>query len=119
MMHAQKRGILGPMEGICCAGEIMFVPCGWWHCVVNLDESIALTQNYVDEWNLFKVLTFLSRKRDQVSGYRGEGELYESFIDALQSKRPDIVLPVIEKDKRVSLWRGLVRDKPKSFSFLT
>lgn len=39
-----------PMEAICGAGELMFVPRGWWHMVVNIEESIAITQNFVSRW---------------------------------------------------------------------
>jgi hypothetical protein len=31
-----------PFEGICKAGEIIFVPNGWWHMVINLEDSIAI-----------------------------------------------------------------------------
>ena len=35
-------GGVQPVECVCEAGEMMFVPKGWWHCVLNLEESIAV-----------------------------------------------------------------------------
>ncbi|KAF9084945.1 hypothetical protein BGX23_010094 [Mortierella sp. AD031] len=73
-----------PLEGICREGEIMFVPRGWWHAVVNLEDCIAVTQNYVGSQNLKETMQFLYLKRDQVSGVsddRQEG-LYEEFKEA-------------------------------------
>lgn len=39
-----------PIECICKAGEVIFVPNGWWHLVINLEDSIAITQNYVSRY---------------------------------------------------------------------
>jgi len=50
-LHEQRRhtGPLEerPVECVVHAGELLFVPHGWWHCVLNLDDSIAITHNYV------------------------------------------------------------------------
>lgn len=61
---------LGGMECICEEGELMFVPMGWWHCVLNIETSIAITQNFVGECNVSHVARWVGNKRDHVSGCR-------------------------------------------------
>ena len=34
---------------------MIFVPAQWWHMVVNLEDSVAITQNYVSRQNLPEV----------------------------------------------------------------
>ena len=50
------------------AGDLVFVPAGWWHLVLNLTDTLAVTQNYVNHVNLVRVLKFLRDKPDQISG---------------------------------------------------
>ena len=45
----------GPMDAVQGPGEIMFVPDGWWHAVLNLDHTVAVTQNYVSSARFDKV----------------------------------------------------------------
>jgi beta-phosphoglucomutase-like phosphatase (HAD superfamily) len=52
------------------AGECVYVPRGWWHCVLNLDVSVALTHNVVTSRNLAHALDFLG---DTASCAPGEG----------------------------------------------
>lgn len=56
------------VEATVSAGDLVFVPRGWWHAVLNLDDSIAVTQNYVPTSQLAHTLLFLRDKADQVSG---------------------------------------------------
>ena len=71
-------------------GDVVFVPSGWWHAVINLEDTIAITQNFVGEGNLSKVLNFLKRRRDQVSGVDSATTLYDRFAESLKKSRPDI-----------------------------
>ncbi|KAJ1566924.1 hypothetical protein HK096_011598, partial [Nowakowskiella sp. JEL0078] len=73
-------GPIKPVEAVCRAGEIIFVPNGWWHIVVNLEDSIAITQNFVCSENIRNVLNFLKNKPDQVSGW-GMEALIDNKID--------------------------------------
>ncbi|CAI5725327.1 unnamed protein product [Hyaloperonospora brassicae] len=108
---------LKPLEGICREGEVMFVPHGWWHAVLNIDESIAVTQNFVGACNVKSVLAFFTEKPDQVSGCPVEQrqELRNLFRDALARNVPAVFAQVekeLEKEQerkhRKSKWALLL-----------
>jgi hypothetical protein len=92
-----------PLECTACPGDVLFVPHGWWHMVLNIGDvndcaSIALTRNYVSSSNLPDVLRFLDTKVGQISGCRdrrGEGavppedlgrEFRRALMEALEEK---------------------------------
>lgn len=83
-----------PLEAVLGPGELIFVPHGWWHMVINLDFTIALTHNYVGTSNLADVLRFLRDKSDQVSGVRcRQQDLVrpETLYDAFLAKLPQVL----------------------------
>lgn len=58
-------------EGVVNAGEVLFIPGGWWHQTINLATGFAITANYVDKTNYQKVL-------DCLEDY-GEEELFQQL----------------------------------------
>ena len=95
--HAEARRHPGCVEAICRKGEVLHVPSGWYHMVLNLEDGIALTQNFVPKAHLGRVLGFLRDKRDQVSGFgredvdagvKGveEGKEFELFVEKLREE---------------------------------
>lgn len=90
---------LKPLEGVCREGELMFVPHGWWHLVLNLDESIAVTQNFVCSGNVRSVLRFLRDKPEQVSGTTHEKRplLGSKLRAALETHQPALLAAIDEE----------------------
>ena len=92
--YAQARRDPRMIDCVCEAGQIMAVPAGWWHLVVNMDVGVAVTQNYVAPSNLADVLAFVRDKPDQVSGChsrKAAASLHERFRAALQKHKPDLL----------------------------
>jgi hypothetical protein len=104
------------LEGTCYAGDVLFVPSGWWHAALNLTETAAVTQNFCSPRTAPKVLRFLKRAAasgkggdaskslaaDLVSGLQSRdarGSLYADFLEALRKHRPDVLR--LEEVRRV------------------
>ena len=129
--HAEARKTPGCMEGVCGEGEVLHVPSGWWHLVVNLESSIAITQNFVPEAHLTEVMDFLKNKPSQVSGFNKNLEdPYELFVQKMKETYPDLLRQALcdleqPKQKKKRKWEDLKNDNhqnghasaAESFSF--
>jgi hypothetical protein len=84
------------------AGEILHVPSGWWHLVVNLAPGIALTQNFVPNSHLADALSFLKNKPDQVTGFKKAIESpFELFVQRLEQNYPELLNEALDElDRR-------------------
>jgi hypothetical protein len=111
------------VECVCEEGELLFVPNRWWHSVMNLEDSIAITQNFVNEQNLPNVIDFIKNKGELVSGYCGDKNLCEDFIECLgkvddDGKLVGIANSVTNSVKEKTLWEKLKNTSDEAFKFV-
>ena len=90
-----------PMEGVVNEGELIYVPRGWWHCVLNLEDSIALTHNFCSARGLPEVLKCLQESPHTISGVpeAQSSLLYDAFRERLIKHEPGLLEQVERKDE--------------------
>ena len=89
------ESVVKPTLAVQKPGDVIFIPSQHWHTALNLEESVAVTQNYVSDANLPEVLDFLSRKEDTT--------LYHALKSHVDSAHPEL-LDTIKAERRATGW---------------
>jgi histone arginine demethylase JMJD6 len=89
-IEAKYEGIK-PTWFIQYPGETVYIPGGWWHVVVNLDDTIAVTQNYCNSVNFDTVWVRVRLERKKMA---------VKFLKRLEKYRPDLYKRAIELNER-------------------
>jgi len=82
---------LKPLECILGPGEVIFVPSGWWHQVLNLDITVAVTQNFCSPRTFTMAYHDMKRRKSK--------SLLKAFQLSLQSSRYSHLLQQVEYQK--------------------
>lgn len=72
---------LKPLICIQEPGETIFVPGGWWHAVLNITDTLAITQNYMNSVNFDLVWESLRIERKMLA---------EFFLRTMKKKSPSL-----------------------------
>lgn len=84
----KMRGALrlrGAVEVVQGPGELLFVPNGWWHTVINLETTVAYTENYVSMENLDAVVGALCAL--------GDAAVADRLLEDAAPRRAELVRP--------------------------
>lgn len=79
-----------PLEFIQHPGQTVYIPPGWWHAVINLDHTIAYTQNFVSKTNfrLAWAKTRFDRKTLSRRWYRRLRVVHPRILDIIADIPP-------------------------------
>jgi histone arginine demethylase JMJD6 len=92
----------------------MFVPGGWWHAVINLDNTIAITENVCNEGNFERVWVQTRKGRKRLAYkwlrlLRQKAQYHNLYKRALEMNVRDMHIMwtpdrILKKDKKKASW---------------
>ena len=59
-------GTQGGIEILQQPGEIVFVPSGWRHIVINIDETLAVTHNYASRQHIGRIKEAMAKSEPEM-----------------------------------------------------
>ncbi len=77
--HRKRHGLLDCIQR---PNETLFVPSGWWHTTLNLEPSLAITENFATQSNLDEVLAELAKRPERTP--EGRETATAHCVNALQ-----------------------------------
>lgn len=89
---ADEGEIAPPVELVQHAGETIFVPDGWWHAVINLEPTVAVTQNFCSSENFVRCWRASLHSRPGMAG---------KWLRRLRGVRPELAAVAEEEAKTV------------------
>jgi histone arginine demethylase JMJD6 len=96
-------------------GDTVFVPGGWWHAVLNLDDTIAITQNFCSSRNFDRVWvrTRGGRKKMAVKWLRMLREQYPTLAERAEQLNTEDGFEMYDKEKDDHKKKNKKKDKKK------
>ncbi|CEM19611.1 unnamed protein product [Vitrella brassicaformis CCMP3155] len=95
--HRAETGQELPIyEGITRRGDVIFVPPRWWHAVLNLSDTISVTQNFVSPANFALAWESMRRSRRLLSC---------RWLRRLQRFHPDLYSLACRYDREMAMAR--------------
>ncbi|KAL1416873.1 hypothetical protein MTO96_027468 [Rhipicephalus appendiculatus] len=82
-----------PLEILQAAGEVVFVPAGWWYVAINLEVCVVMSHHHCSASKLAQAWPKLTR---------GNKKLERAWFEALRRRRPELAVLMPRKQKRRS-----------------